>query len=413
MADETPPTSPPVVPPSPNTSWLQSTLDWASRYAPETVALSAGALALLSVAIFAISFAPSLKQLAWMVTLVIAVGALGQVMAYWVRRRPPKFLPEVFTWVVAVVALVVLCAMAWGLFNPERSTFGKWIWSQVLPLEDLHTAATSKTIVRSFSSSDLGEVGREPSTESRDARLASLAARGTVHIRGNDTPSLTDRTLVAAHTIVLDTARIVTGDKDLHIEAVDLIVNGPSRIVAFPDKAAVAGQPGRSGGKISITVHRKVVGQLEFDLSGTAGAPGAQGPPGPPGVNGTNGSNGVSTLIECRSGPGAGGNGANGGQGGRGQDGFVGGKGGDIVVKSPLADVATRLSPRTLNGGPGGAGGPGGPGGAGGRGGDGGGPRGHCHGSGSRGADGVQGPTGQSGGAGAGGATGTFTLAPL
>jgi hypothetical protein len=180
-----------------------------------------------------------------------------------------------------------------------------------------------------------------------------------------------------------------------------------------PGNGGAPGQPGMSGGIVSIHVVQKLNGILHFNLPGQDGGAGGNGAPGtngPPGSAGSPCQAGVTGWPfphpGCLHDGGQGSKGGSGSPGGHGGDGAAAGQGGNVflfnVGNAPLSSASYSFAAAPGTPGKGGAGGAGGPGGDGGTGGDG---NVFCH-SGPPGPPGDQGRTGDNGNSGAANAFG-------
>ena len=264
---------------------------------------------------------------------------------------------------------------------------------------------------------DLPETMRRPvSGSDRTALIRELANRGSLTLDGTTVivalqTQLTGVRSLALHTLrLLNGARLITNGVDFDLTVAKLEINGGS-ILTFESKASPPpasarspGLPGRSGGRVYVSVAQSIAGRLDIDLRGQDGGAGGVGAPGAPGQVGARGADAVAGLFDCRSGGQNGGKGGDGQQGEQGAPGGTGGDGGSLTLSGVLGD-SDRIVFRAEggHGGAGGLGGEGGPGGPGGQGGSGGGLCGGGHpgplGSlGPQGPPGVGGPSGRPGG---------------
>ena len=287
---------------------------------------------------------------------------------------------------------------------PDRFSIGPRLWSMVVDPAELFGPKGDAVRMSSLEAEPLRRYG--DTAEEGIQRLEALSKRGTLTLTGDI--SATDRTTIVVHTLRLKNTRLHLASHDLKIEVLDLAFLARVGIVAHPNKSPNADKDGANGGNVQIIVHRKIVGQIDVDISGTAGADGEPGGQGPAGTHGRNGDNAVSRLFECASGAGRGGDGGQGQPGKDGKSGKKGGDGGSLVLTIANVETARTKIRFTSDGGPGGTGGRGGAGGPGGPGGQGGSPRGVCQGGGPPGSAGPAGPSGSSGKNGAPGSSGKF-----
>jgi hypothetical protein len=405
-----------VAPDPESSDSLRAFFAWAKEYAPQTVALAVGALALLIVGIFGLSSGFSLRDILLASLLVIAIGAIGAVLARLVAPRTRTGLGNVFAWAIALLVVAVLALLVASAFTGLLPQ-GTALVARILQIPGLIPVSDHLTPINGPMRFDqLGDLV-QPITTGDDAisRRQALAARGKLEIHSGGSlviagPGET-RTL-AVHTLILSNGTIVTNGQNLTIEVVDLISSN-GRIVAFEGTQQNAGRPGRDGGSVRLVVRGRISGALSVNLSGERGADGSAGTAGLPGSAGREGDNASSGVFDCSRGAGAGGPGTPGQRGGDGEPGLNGGKGGSLVVEAADPASVRNAIRFVATGGPGGAGGAGGAGGRGGPGGPGGSPRGLCSGSGPRGADGPPGLPGSVGRPGATGEDGTVAVGPL
>lgn len=215
---------------------------------------------------------------------------------------------------------------------------------------------------------------------------------------------------IALDRLILRDSTIITNGNTLTIFCNKLVSN-QGRIISFTDstlKAAAGvdgngpglggnpGQPGDSGGVVSIHVIEDIDGTIDVSLHGQAGGKGGNGAPGAQGAGGVKGANAVSDGLWCRAGGQDGSSGGTGFPGGRGGDGGAGGQGGNFYlfrINKAVGEGSFRFTAEGGEGGEPGNPGAGGPGGPGGEGGNGSGP---CSG-GNGGATGPAGSTGELG----------------
>lgn len=390
---------------------------WAAKYAPETVSLAVGALALLTVSIFGLKSGFSIYQLSLAAILVVLLGVVGAVLSRLAVGTNQSMIGGAFAWAIALLFVTILVLFITSAFTnifPQ----GTALVARVLQLPGLIPISDRLTPVDGRMRFDqLGHLA-DPISVGDDpiARVQALAARGRLEIRGGGVLALSNRQearTLAVHTLVLGDGTILINDGNLTIEVVDLISNN-GRIAAFeaPSQGR-PGEPGRNGGSVRLLVRGKMSGELTVLLSGEKGSDGAVGRPGAAGPPGREGDNAASGAFDCRRGAGSGGNGGPGLPGEPGSPGLTGGNGGNLLAAAQDPVTMRNLIRFHAAGGQGGAGGPGGVGGRGGPGGAGGGPRGLCSGSGPRGADGPPGPPGSAGSPGSTGNDGTISIGTL
>lgn len=211
------------------------------------------------------------------------------------------------------------------------------------------------------------------------------------------------RHIKADRIVVKDGALFVTNGHRLTLEAVDIVLEGSSRIASF-DPMKVTG---RSAGPVIIKATRLSGTSMLIDNNGEAGAAGADGAAGAKGAKGGQGTQRDHNFINGCIGGSDGGRGGQGGDGANGSAGATGGNGGTVVldVGTGLVNGAIERLIISTKGGQGGAGGAGGAAGAGGDGGDAAPGTFHCGGT-NPGPPGPSGRPGQPGAKGANGADG-------
>lgn len=220
-----------------------------------------------------------------------------------------------------------------------------------------------------------------------------------------------DSPIVYFSILRLQDADLQTGGRDITIKANRIETVGGSAIRAVVP-VSQPGQPGKSGGTVTLVVYDRLAGAIAVDLKGGDGGQGDKGSVGIKGGDGGPGENSAQSAFDCRHGGGPGGPGQPGGAGENGKPGLPGGDGGRLIFQTKDPDRYGGLITFTAKGGaggPGGAGGAGGPGGNGGPGGHGGG---YC-GGGQAGPAGAGGKAGSNGPDGSTGKDGNFTKLSL
>ncbi len=311
------------------------------------------------------------------------IGGLALAVFLWIALKiierlqiqdvPKKFIAGLLRLCLILAALVAIVGMVtWGVVTVKNAATAK--------IHDMGSVAEFQELPPEMQSA--------PSTATGSALMDSLHKKGSLKLHGTtlSLPPGPERSFtIAADTIYLsDGVTIITNGNDLDLVANRIVSTSGSKIVSFltdslrqpaasPEQK---GNPGQSGGRVTLWVTNSVEGTTRVHLPGQNGASGGVGPPGAAGGKGQPGANAVQGMWpDCKSGgqdgkPGAAGTG--GGPGGAGGD---GGSGGNLFLrgKAAIEQSAFILSAPGGKGGVGGAGGAGGPGGPGGDGGSGGG----------------------------------------
>jgi hypothetical protein len=392
-----------------NRPHLGGLFDFGRKFAPATTRFVFGAYLVLAVSSVVLSwrFAPSI-----LVATSFGVVLLAVISTLLARAAvgPSVALPaQVLLWAVVVALLFSM-----GLFISAAflglPRGGAIIVARILNAPEL-LAHQGRTDLITLDHDTTGWPLRttqapDVSTDDPFARLDKLTQQPSLRVENTALVSTSPNVFV--YELDLSNGTIVTNGGNLTIEAVRIISNGGVIRSFGSPPTADSNQAGKSGGRVTLIVHDRIVGRLAVDLSGGPGAQGQAGRPGARGRDGSAGENAASSLFDCSHGAGRGGDGLAGERGGDGGPGLPGGSGGVLSLQGDNKEALSRAIAFSANGGAGGGGGIGGAGGLGGSGGPGGSPRGLCSGGGASGANGPPGANGIAGPAGRAGENGTM-----
>ena len=335
------------------------------------------------------------------------IGGLALAVFLWIALKiierlriesvPKKFIAGLLRLCLVLAAVVAIVGMVtWGVVTVKNAAMAE--------IHDIGSAAEFQELP--------AEMQSAPSTSDGPALADALHKKGSLKLHGTKMtlPPGAERSFtIAADTIYLsDGATVITNGNDLDVIANRIVSTGGSKIASFlPDNLKSVGttqegkgNPGQTGGRVTLWVTNAVEGTTRVYLPGQEGAVGSAGATGAQGAKGERGANAVQGMWpNCSSGGQDGKPGAAGNPGGPGRAGGDGGSGGNLILrgKAAVEKSAFIFSAPGGKGGAGGAGGVGGPGGPGGDGAIGGGNckvgntdiRGPARGAGPKGADGT------------------------
>ena len=230
---------------------------------------------------------------------VVVTGTLGLVIPAWIRGKAPKHFATVATLLAFVIAISTAGTLLLALLFPDRFSIGLGFGQWLLIRQSCFGQRAMPCACQAWRRNHFvarATPRRKAFSVLRRFRSEALTLTGDI--------SATDRTTIVVHTLKLENTRLHLASHDLKIEVLDLVISGRVRIVAHPNKSPNADKDGANGGNVQIIVHRKIVGQIDVDISGTAGADGEPGGQGPAGTHGRNGDNAVSRLFEALAAPG-------------------------------------------------------------------------------------------------------------